>query len=100
MKIGPRRQNARDAGAVNASRRTVETVETDKKIAMCMNRSANCTPANASQTHIATLISEKRHVTAYESGKAILKSLIISKTPKKVGCEGGQGQVKCSIWHW
>ena len=38
-------QNARDTGAENTSRRTGGTVETDKKIAMCLNRSAHCTPA-------------------------------------------------------
>ena len=42
---GPKGKDARSA--VNASRRTGDSVVTDKKIARCVNRSAHCTPASS-----------------------------------------------------
>ena len=46
MKTGPRRQDARNTGMTNASRQTSGTVEEDKEMAVCANRSAHRTPAN------------------------------------------------------
>ena len=48
-RTGPKGKDAGSAGAVDASQRTGETVETNKKIAICINISAQCTPSKANK---------------------------------------------------
>ena len=100
MKTGPRRQKARNTGTANASRQTSGTVEEDKEIAVCDNRSARRTPANAKkldkdkETVWQELVSREftTALQACESGKVILNGVIIPKTQENVGCKVAQGQ--------